>query len=131
MGMFVVAIPAAYTAARTYDKYKMDISHQLKLCCPKWMKYMVAFLFAYCGINFIFGIIARYDGITRDARTGLSLGIRLFSGFWMFFYFALMGALAEILRLQKTFRGFCPCGHGVFGKSNRCSKCGGTAIPPG
>jgi hypothetical protein len=122
VGIFVVWIPAVIVAQKLSKGAKQaDFWKAVLRGCPPWMRRLLYGLVAYTFINFFVGIALGPDTEAEN--------FRIFSGHWMFFYFAGMAMLYSADRLGSLAPRTCPQGHEVSPFAKFCEECG-SQLPP-
>lgn len=122
IGIFVVWLPAVLVAQRLSKGAKQaDFWKAVLRGCPRWMKRFLYVLVPYIFINFFVGIALGPDTESDN--------FRIFSGHWMFFYFAGMAMLHSAHRLGSLEPRTCPQGHEVSPFAKFCEECG-SELPP-
>lgn len=122
IGIFVVWLPAVLVAQRLSKGAKQtDFWKAVLRGCPPWMKRFLYVLVPYIFINFFVGIAL---GPKTEADN-----FRIFSGHWMFFYFAGMAMLYSADQLGSLEPRTCPHGHEVSPFAKFCEECG-SELPP-
>ena len=129
VGIFVVWLPAVIASQSMVRDFKQrDFWKATFRACPRWMKHMAYFFFAYTFLNFFICFIAGIGGAAAGESDGdtPSTVFRGFSGHWMAFYSIAMAILysAAHVREHDDARR-CPNGHRVGPSAKFCEECGG------
>lgn len=128
VGIFVVWFPAVIASQKlTKDFKQKDFWRATLRGCPKWMRHLTYFFFAYAIVNFIlFMVIDIGGGLEKSTENGTPPNIfRGFSGHWMAFYSAAMAMLYSAIHAKEhdeTRR--CLNGHPVSPSAKFCEECG-------
>ncbi|MEX2560704.1 MAG: hypothetical protein WD403_12355 [Pirellulales bacterium] len=131
VGIFVVGLPVVLVSSRLARGFKQKGSSRVILRgCPPWMRWMSGGLLIYFIGTFFFcvtSMIAAPPLQPAPNAPPLPVAVRLFSGGWMFFYFAAMATFySAVVVAQRDPARRCPNGHPVSPGADLCEECGAT-----
>jgi hypothetical protein len=123
-GIFVVWIPTVI--AGNFLARDVDRKNWWRFAlrgCPDWYRYFTYGLFAYALINFAI-FLMRTWAAPRNGGLSDEVGLIGFSGHWMAFYAAALGAMWSFATAGEEAFPRCPNGHAVDADSKFCKECG-------